>query len=395
MYPTRAEAEALLRESEPLNPGPWGNHSRTAAHCAEAIARRCGLDADKAYVLGLLHDIGRRFGVTGLRHVYDGWQYLLGFGWDEAARVCLTHSFTTQHLEDYIGKFDVTDAQLDELRTALSAAVYDDYDRLIQLCDAISGADGVVEMEARRADVKRRYGSYPQEKWESNLALRRYFEQKCGQDLYIVTDRAHYRPAAAPRALHHCGTQPIETERLLLRRLLPADAEQMYQNWACDPAVTKYLRWEPHKSVAETRALLSAWAELYPNPDYYQWAIVEKASGTVFGSISVETSLTDKAHRADWPEFDTSAGVWEPGYCIGKAWWGRGYMTEALRAVVEYWFTNTGGTWLACCHAKQNPASGAVMRKAGFVYHHDSIYHKFDGTPVECRCYVLTAPLLR
>ena len=62
MYPDRKTAEALLTEAEPHNPGPWGDHSRTAAHCAEAIAAACGLDADKAYVLGLLHDIGRRYG---------------------------------------------------------------------------------------------------------------------------------------------------------------------------------------------------------------------------------------------------------------------------------------------------------------------------------------------
>ena len=71
MYPDRKTAEALLTEAEPHNPGPWGDHSRTAAHCAEAIAAACGLDADKAYVLGLLHDIGRRYGKRHLGHVVD------------------------------------------------------------------------------------------------------------------------------------------------------------------------------------------------------------------------------------------------------------------------------------------------------------------------------------
>ena len=64
MYPDRKAAEALLAEAEPHNLGPWGDHSRIAAHCAEAIARACGLDADKAYVLGLLHDIGRHLQYT-------------------------------------------------------------------------------------------------------------------------------------------------------------------------------------------------------------------------------------------------------------------------------------------------------------------------------------------
>lgn len=80
--------------------------------------------------------------------------------------------------------------------------------------------------------------------------------------------------------MRHAGTQDIETPRLLLRRLLPEDAPQMYANWASDPEVTRYLRWEPHKSPAETRELLAAWALLYPNPDYYQWAMVENATGT-------------------------------------------------------------------------------------------------------------------
>ena len=91
--------------------------------------------------------------------------------------------------------------------------------------------------------------------------------------------------------MRHAGTQDIETPRLLLRRLLPEDAPQMYANWASDPEVTRYLRWEPHKSPAETRELLAAWALLYPNPDYYQWAMVEKATGQVFGSISLYKSL--------------------------------------------------------------------------------------------------------
>ncbi len=82
--------------------------------------------------------------------------------------------------------------------------------------------------------------------------------------------------------------------------------------------------------------------------------------------------------------------MWEVGYCIGRAWWNNGFTTEALRAVVEYWFKNTDSNWLACAHAFENPASGRVMTRAGFVYDHDSVYHKFDGTPVSCKCYALT-----
>ena len=191
--------------------------------------------------------------------------------------------------------------------------------------------------------------------------------------------------------MRHAGTQEIETPRLLLRRLTPEDAPMMYRNWANDSDVTRFLRWEPHKNEAETHELLAAWATLYPNPDYYQWAIVEKATGEVFGTISVfRSDAAEPNPRDEWPGFDDCNGIWEVGYCIGKAWWNKGYTTEALKAVLDYWFTNTDSDWLACSHAFQNPASGKVMTKAGFVYDHDAEYHKFDGTPVSCKCYALT-----
>ena len=72
-YPERETAEALLREAESCNPGPWGNHSRIAARCAERIAASAGMETEKAYVLGLLHDIGRKFGVKHLAHGLDGY----------------------------------------------------------------------------------------------------------------------------------------------------------------------------------------------------------------------------------------------------------------------------------------------------------------------------------
>lgn len=195
MYPTRQQAEALLRESEPLNPGPWGNHSRTAAHCAQRIAAACGdLDPEKAYVLGLLHDIGRRFGVRHLGHVSDGYTYMLRLGWDEVARVCLTHSFSGHELSDYVGRFDTNEEELTLIRTKLDETEYDDYDRLIQLCDALAGSEGVVDVEARMDDVQRRYGYYPPEKRANTLALKRHFEEKMGADVYTVTEKDTFAP---------------------------------------------------------------------------------------------------------------------------------------------------------------------------------------------------------
>ncbi len=190
MLPTREAAETLLREAERCNPGPWGNHSRVTAHCAERIAAACAdLDSEKAYILGLLHDIGRKFGARHLGHVSDGYQYMLSLGYDEAAKICLTHSFNNRTTDEYIGAFDTTDEELALIKSALSHTVMDDYDRLIQLCDSLAGSTGVLKIEERMADVRRRYGSYPQEKWNSNLKLKEYFEQKTGRNIYEVVEQ--------------------------------------------------------------------------------------------------------------------------------------------------------------------------------------------------------------
>ena len=185
-YPDRAEAERLLRDAESCNPGPWGDHSRIAAHCAGKIAAASGLNPEKAYVLGLLHDIGRKFGIYHMPHIYRGWRYMEELGYGDVARVCLSHSFSTPDFRTYIGKYDLPQEQIVEIRNALAVMAYDDYDRLIQLCDCLAGTEGVVDMEARMLDVKRRYGEYPQEKWDNNMRLKAYFEAKTGKDIYEV-----------------------------------------------------------------------------------------------------------------------------------------------------------------------------------------------------------------
>lgn len=182
-YPDKARARQLLLEAEEINPGPWADHGRVAAQCAQRIAQACGMDGEKAYVLGLLHDIGRRFLVRDLGHIYNGYQYMTRLGFGAAARICLSHSFATQNLDDYIGQFDIPLDETARVRLLLDDMVFDDMDRLIQLCDALAGSGGVVDMEERMADVKRRYGRYSQEKWDKNLALKRYFERKAGRSM--------------------------------------------------------------------------------------------------------------------------------------------------------------------------------------------------------------------
>ena len=186
MIPTREEALRLLREAASHNPGPWEAHSETAAFCAERIAAACGMDADKAYVLGLLHDIGRRYGRMHFGHVVQGYRYMQSLGYDEAARICLSHSFVEGTIGEYVGNLDVPQADVDEMMRILALRPMDDYDRLIQLCDTLAGCGEVLDMDVRMDDVERRYGQFPPGKRQAKKNLRAYFEQRCGKDLYSL-----------------------------------------------------------------------------------------------------------------------------------------------------------------------------------------------------------------
>lgn len=188
MYPTKEEALRLLNESEKMNPGPWKAHSLIAAECAEKIAKKIeGLNSEKAYILGLLHDIGRRFGVKHLGHVLDGYTYMNLLGYDEVARICLSHSFSIQDINTYIGKFDVKNEEIETVKEELNKLEYNDYDRLIQLCDCLASPNGVVNMIDRMNDVASRYNMYPENKRQMNLKLKEYFEAKTGYNIYEIT----------------------------------------------------------------------------------------------------------------------------------------------------------------------------------------------------------------
>ncbi len=154
--------------------------------------------------------------------------------------------------------------------------------------------------------------------------------------------------------LTHKGTQTIETERLILRRAVREDAEPMFRNWASDPEVTKYLTWPPHGSIEVTQKVLAGWLAEYEKDDYYHWMIVLKETGEPIGSL-----LASTIGRAQ------SAHI---GYCIGKKWWHRGIMSEALQAVMDQFFGQVGYHRIEAMHDPNNPNSGRVMRKCGMKY---------------------------
>lgn len=189
LLPSREEALALLKEGERLAPGEWTLHCRVTAECAEKIAAACkNLDPEKAYVLGLLHDIGRRFGKSELHHVIAGYSYMKKLGYTEAARICMTHSFPGKNMQEYVGAFDVSAQEAELIRTLLELYEYDDYDRLIQLCDSISTPQGVVTMEAKMDAIAVKYGYYPPDKRKALYRLKQYFENRMGENLYRIAE---------------------------------------------------------------------------------------------------------------------------------------------------------------------------------------------------------------
>lgn len=151
----------------------------------------------------------------------------------------------------------------------------------------------------------------------------------------------------------HKGTKALVTNRLILRQFIKYDAKAMFNNWANDPEVTKFLSWEPHGSIEVTKALLESWVGDYKNLNCYNWAIV--FGGDLIGSIGLLN-----------PNYDISEA--EAGYCMSKRYWGKGIMAEALTAVLQYSFDEVGFNRIFAKHNTDNPNSGKVMKKCGMRY---------------------------
>ncbi|NTU79600.1 MAG: HD domain-containing protein [Chloroflexales bacterium] len=185
--PTVQEAHTLLEEAGRLNPGPWLRHSWYVGDAAARLAAHLpGLCPDTARSLGLLHDIGRRAGVTGMRHIIDGYSFLMGRGFDQAARICLTHSFPVKDLYFSVGLWDCTTEESAFIAEYLERTAYDDYDRLFQLCDALALPEGFCLLEKRFVDVALRHGFSEGtiSRWRATMELRSYFERTLGGSVY-------------------------------------------------------------------------------------------------------------------------------------------------------------------------------------------------------------------
>lgn len=141
----------------------------------------------------------------------------------------------------------------------------------------------------------------------------------------------------------------VETDRLILRPPRASDAEAVFREYAQDPEVARYTVWTPHRSVDESRAFLASLDGAWPGARRHAWAITLKSEGRLVGMM----------------ELRVTGHVGEAGYTLGRAYWGKGYVTEALRAVIDRALEQPGlyRVWATC--DVENRASARVMEKAG------------------------------
>lgn len=155
--------------------------------------------------------------------------------------------------------------------------------------------------------------------------------------------------------LTHCGTRPIETARLLLRRFAAADRDAVFCNWASDAQVQSLYSEPVYETPEATAGLLARYIAAYEKEDCYRWAVVEKKSGVCIGQIAFFL-VDSKNHFA------------EIEYCIGRAFQNNGYATEATKAVMAFGFDHIGLHKIQICTKTINTPSRRVIEKCGFTY---------------------------
>jgi RimJ/RimL family protein N-acetyltransferase len=143
----------------------------------------------------------------------------------------------------------------------------------------------------------------------------------------------------------------LETARLVLRKPVMDDADAIFTTYASDPAATRYVSFRTHRSPAEARGYVQQCTAGWAGSGPFTWAIVLRESGRLAGMIDIRP----QNHRV------------ELGYILGREYWGRGYMTEVVRAVSDWALAQpeVHRVWAVC--DVDNLASARVMEKAGMA----------------------------
>lgn len=200
MIPTKKEAHLYMEyvwfitDELNINHGlPKGisrAHHKNVALCAEKIASACGLDSNRAYVQGLMHDYGEAIeGTTpNTFHGTAGYDALMNKGLDEVARTCLTHSFWEGVFdENYFPSYNRQ--EIKRAISIISKMGIDEYDKLIQISDMLSSGYDIIPVETRVNIIVKKY-KLPHEligfKVQKASELKRYFDKKCGRNIYEI-----------------------------------------------------------------------------------------------------------------------------------------------------------------------------------------------------------------
>ncbi len=146
----------------------------------------------------------------------------------------------------------------------------------------------------------------------------------------------------------------LETSRLILRRFRMSDLEAHHRHITSDPEVAKTMLWEANPDIAHAENVLRRILAGYETGNSYRWAIARREDDEFLGTISLL-------------RLEAASGSGSFAYMLGKVFWGQGYMTEALKAVLDFAFAQMDMTYIEADHFAGNPASGTVMRKAGMT----------------------------
>jgi ribosomal-protein-alanine N-acetyltransferase len=147
---------------------------------------------------------------------------------------------------------------------------------------------------------------------------------------------------------------PLETERLLLRKIGVDDADDMFE-YGRDPEVTKYLMWEPHRTVDDSIEFIRWVMRQYDAGEIAPWGMEIKETGKFIGTVG-------------YHEWNVRHGRAEIGYSLARSFWGLGYMTEAVRAVIDFGFGVMGLNRVEANCFIENKGSARVMEKCGMKF---------------------------
>lgn len=172
-------------------------------------------------------------------------------------------------------------------------------------------------------------------------------------------------------------TPNLQTKRLLLRPFEKTDVQEVFECWETDPDVARYMFWTSHNDIQKTRDWIAFELQQIGSDDWYRFALVKKETGELIGTALIY--------------YEEEVACWEIGYNLGKKFWGKGYTTEAVREVIAFAHRELGIKEIVGRYAKENPASGNVMKKLGFEFEKEIEYVCNEGMVrkegIQCRLF--------